>query len=238
MKVHIGCSGWNYRDWRGKFYPEKMSQKDWLNHYADKFDTVEVNNTFYKFPKDRTLGNWRDTVSSGFRFSLKGSRYISHMKKLGDVKESVRKFETAAGIMKRKLGCILWQLPGNLHRDDEKLEKFCQTLDVRHKHVIEFRHESWFNQNIYTILRNNKVSCCSISSPDFPEEMIVTGKTGYVRFHGKGKQWYDYHYSVKELQEWYKMIMDTGVREVFIYFNNDIGGNAPKNAMQMKELFG
>lgn len=237
MKVHIGCSGYNYKDWRGKFYPEKMAQKNWLEFYASVFDTVEINNTFYKFPRENTLNEWRDKVPSNFKFTLKGHRYITHRKKLKEVDRSISEFQDLTRFLKQTMGCFLWQLPGNLHRNDEKLNQFCQALDGRRKNVIEFRHESWFHEEVYAILRENKVICCSISSPDFPEEMIVTHKTGYLRFHGKGKNWYDYLYSDQELKEWYRQIQKTDLEEIFIYFNNDIHAHAPKNAKQLKDIF-
>lgn len=237
MKVNIGCSGYNYKDWRGEFYPEKMAQKNWLEFYASVFDTVEINNTFYKFPTENSLTQWHRIVPSNFRFTLKGHRYVTHRKKLNEVERPVSDFEDLTKFLKRKMGCLLWQLPGNLHRNDEKLEKFCKTLDGRRKNVVEFRHESWFDEAVYQILGENNVSFCAISSPEFPEEMITTNKTGYLRFHGKGKKWYDYLYSEKELEEWYKKIQKTDLEEVYIYFNNDIHANAPKNAAQLKKIF-
>lgn len=238
MKVHIGCSGYNYKDWREVFYPGKMTQKNWLEYYASVFDTVEINNTFYKFPTENTLKQWRDNVPSTFKFTLKGHRYITHRKKLKEVERSVSDFGDLTRFLKRKIGCLLWQLPSNLHRNDEKLIQFCQTLDGRRKNVIEFRHESWFHEEVYAILREHRVIFCSISCPDFSEELITTHKSGYLRFHGKGKNWYDYLYSEKELKEWYRQIQKTDLEEIFIYFNNDIHANAPKNAKQLKEIFG
>lgn len=237
MKVHIGCSGWNYKEWQGEFYPEKLAKKNWLEYYSEKFDTVEVNNTFYRFPKEEHLENWRETVPEDFLFTLKGSRYVSHMKKLKGVKESVQKFSDAAHLLKEKLGCILWQLPPNLHRNDEKLENFCKDLNSKDKNVIEFRHGSWYDQGVYEILSKHGVSFCAISSPEFSEEMITTNQIGYLRFHGKGKNWYDYLYSEKELEEWYQKIEKKDLKEIYIYCNNDINANAPKNALQLKELF-
>ncbi|MDT0675288.1 DUF72 domain-containing protein [Autumnicola musiva] len=239
MKVFIGCSGWNYKEWRGKFYPEKLAQKNWLEFYAEKFNTAEVNNTFYRFPKYTTLEKWKKTAPKSFNFTLKGSRYITQMKKLKDVEEPVKNFEEVADVMKTKLSCLLWQLPPNLHRNDEKLIKFCKTLKTSNKNVIEFRHESWFDEEVYEILRKNSVSFCSISASGFPGDMIVTRKkAAYVRFHGMGKDWYHYHYSKSELKEWYKKIKDCGAREVYVYFNNDVAANAPKNALELREMFG
>ena len=239
MKLFVGCSGWNYKDWKGKFYPEDIPKKDWLEYYMSVFNTVEVNATFYRLPKDSTLEKWKKSAYRiDFNFTLKGSRYVTHMKKLNEPEESIEKFEDAAAVMKTKLGCVLWQLPPSLHRDDQKLVEFCKALKGSNKNVIEFRHESWFDEEVYSILDKHKVSFCSISTPEFPEELILTGKVAYVRFHGKGKKWYDYDYSVDELKAWKKKIEDCGADEVYVYFNNDIGANAPKNARQLKEMFG
>ena len=237
MKAHIGCSGYNYKDWRGKFYPEKMPQRRWFDYYSSIFDTVEINNTFYKFPREKGLNNWRETAENDFQFTLKGHRYITHRKKLKDIAENVKQFEDLARLLKRNLGCILWQLPPNLKRNDEKLVQFCKDMDPAFKNVLEFRHESWYDKEVYEILKEHNVSFCSISSPEHPDDMIVTNDIGYVRFHGEAKDWYDYLYSEKELMEWYTKIKNSGAKEVYIYFNNDIHTNAPENARQLKELF-
>lgn len=221
----------------GKILSQETAKKKWLEYYAGVFNTVEVNNTFYRFPKDEVLENWRDTAPADFNFTLKGSRYITHMKKLNDVEDSIQKFYDAAGLLKRKLSCLLWQLPPNQHRDDEKLIQFCKTLDARRKNSIEFRHSSWFDPEVYNILKENSIGFCSISSPDFPEDLICTNKIGYLRFHGKGKNWYDYLYSEAELKEWYNKIKKAEVEQMYVYFNNDIGANAVKNARQLKKIF-
>ncbi len=238
MKLHIGCSGWNYEAWKGKFYPEELDSADWLEYYMGKFNSVEVNNTFYQLPEDSTLDEWkRSAYGKDFEFSLKGSRYVTHMKKLNDPSEGVEKFEQSAEIMKTKLGCILWQIPPNLHRDDERLENFCDTLSGKYTHVIEFRHQSWFHKEIYELLDDKGVSFCSISCPGLPEDLVVTGKVAYLRFHGKGKEWYDYDYSLKELKDWKDKLKESGANEAFIYFNNDIGAKAPVNASDFSGLF-
>ena len=237
MKVFIGCSGWNYKDWKGSFYPKDIPQKKWLEYYSSIFNTVEVNNTFYRLPKETTVENWKNTVPPGFNFTLKGSRYVTQMKKLIEIEDSVKTFEEVAAVLKSKLSCILWQLPPSLHRDDERLENFCKNLKPSNKNVIEFRHTSWFNTTTYDILKNYNISFCSISTPDFPEDMIITNEVGYVRFHGKAKNWYDYDYSQNELKEWHQKIKDCGAKEVYVYFNNDIAAKAPKNAKQLNDLF-
>jgi uncharacterized protein YecE (DUF72 family) len=215
-----------------------MPQRKWLEYYSNIFDTVEINNTFYRFPRENALKTWKDTVEKNFQFTLKGHRYVTHRKKLKEASESVRDFELLAKLLKKNLGCVLWQLPPNLHRNDEKLEKFCQTLDPTLKNVLEFRHDSWYDEEVYEILRKNKIIFSSISSPEFPDDLITTSKIGYLRFHGTGKDWYDHLYSETELQEWHKKIKDSRLKEIYIYFNNDIHAHAPENARQLREMFG
>lgn len=238
MKVHIGCSGYNYKEWRGPFYPQKMAQRKWLEYYSSIFDTVEINNTFYRFPTEKSLLNWKDTVQKNFQFTLKGHRYITHRKKLKEIGQSVQDFEALAKLLKKNLGCILWQLPPNLHRNDEKLDNFCHTLDPGFKNVLEFRHESWYVKEVYKILEKHDIIFSAISSPEFSDELITTSKIGYLRFHGTGRDWYDHLYTKDELKEWHKKITASGLKEIYIYFNNDIHAHAPKNAQELMELFG
>ncbi len=129
MKNYIGCSGFKYDDWKGLFYPKDLPEKKWLEYYAETFDSVEINSTFYQLPKEKTLDNWHERTPGNFRFSLKGSRYITHQKKLNDCRDAVKNFYQLAGRLKGKLGCILWQLPGNQHKDTDKLSNFFNMLN-------------------------------------------------------------------------------------------------------------
>ena len=192
---------------------------------------------FYRFPRDSNLMSWKETAPADFNFTLKGSRYVTHMKKLKDVSESVQDFQRAAHLLEDKLSCILWQLPPNLHRDDERLKNFCEVLNSEDKNVIEFRHLSWYHPEVYEILSSYNISFCSISSPDFPDDLITTNKLGYIRFHGEGKNWYDYYYASEQLKIWNHKILEAGLEEVYVYFNNDLGANAVENAMQLKKMF-
>lgn len=167
---------------------------------------------------------------------MKGSRYVTQMKKLKETEDSVKLFQQKSSILEANLGCILWQLPPNLPRNDKRLAEFCECLDVRKNHVLEFRHPSWFTEEVYTILKENHIGFCSISTPDFPENFIVTSTIGYLRFHGKGENWYDYDYSDEELKDWIQKIQESEVKQLFVYFNNDINAKAPKNALRFKEL--
>ena len=237
MEKRIGCSGYHYDDWKGDFYPKDLPKKKWIEYYAEHFDTVELNNTFYNLPEKKTFKNWYDRTPDNFEFTVKGSRYITHMKKLKDVKTSVDDFYDAISPLQEKTGCILWQLPGNLHKNTGKLKQFCQWLSKSYKNVIEFRHNSWFDEEVYDILRKYKVIFCMISAPgDLEENTLNTTDTSYLRFHGK-KEWYKYLYTEKELKSWKDRIESQDISGLYIYFNNDYDANSIKNARQIKEMF-
>ncbi len=241
MKVHIGCSGYSYDDWKESFYPNDLSQDEWLSFYAKEFDTVEINNTFYKFPEKDTLKKWVDQTPDDFLFSIKAHRFFTHMKKFNvdqSFREKLDNFQASLKPLKKRAGCVLWQLPGNLHKNISRLESLCQELDRDFIHALEFRHGSWFDQEVYDFMQKNNLVFCMLSAPDdLPEDTLATHSTAYVRFHGK-KQWYDYLYSEKELKEWSKRLKDLeSAEQVFVYFNNDKHGNAVKNAQTLKELY-
>ncbi|MFO7853442.1 MAG: DUF72 domain-containing protein [Bacteroidota bacterium] len=236
MEKFIGCSGFHYSDWKGKFYPEDISKDRWLEYYSQHFNSVEINNTFYKIPEKEALKSWLRQTPSGFKFSVKGSRYVTHMKKLKDSKTHVKRFYQAIDPLKEKLGAVLWQLPGNLHRNDKKIEAFCKELDNSINNVIEFRHISWFNREIYELLSSYDVAVCSLSAPgDLPDLFEDTPGKIYLRFHGK-EEWYRYHYSEKELREWSNKIRKSSAEICYVYFNNDYKAYAVENGIKMKEL--
>ncbi|MFO8029709.1 MAG: DUF72 domain-containing protein [Cyclonatronaceae bacterium] len=236
MKHHVGCSGFNYDDWEEAFYPKDIRKKDWLEYYATRFDTVEINSTFYHLPKEKTLDNWYDRTPGNFRFTLKGSRFITHQKKLNDPQEPVKKFQGLAARLKGKLGCILWQLPGNQTKDIGKLDTFCRTLGGDFRNVIEFRHNSWFDQEVYDVMNNYDVSFCMISAPgELREDAVKTSDLAYLRFHGK-EEWYKYLYSEKELKDWAEKIRQLNAQQVYAYFNNDQDANAPRNAADFRKI--
>ncbi|MEA1887019.1 MAG: DUF72 domain-containing protein [Bacteroidota bacterium] len=236
MEKFIGCSGFHYGDWKDKFYPEDISKDRWLEYYSQHFNSVEINNTFYKIPEKDALKSWIGQTPADFRFSVKGSRYITHMKKLKDSDIHVKKFYKAVDPLKEKLGAVLWQLPGNLHRNDKKIETFCKELDNSFTNVIEFRHISWFNKEIYELLSSYDVAVCSLSAPgDLPELFEDSAGKIYLRFHGK-EEWYRYHYSEKELEEWKNKIQKSSAEICYAYFNNDYKAYAVENGIKMKEL--
>lgn len=236
VKHYIGCSGFYYNDWAGKFYPEELNKKKWLEFYAENFDTVEINNSFYRMPKETTVQGWYDRTPENFLFTLKGSRYVTHVKRLKDVGESVAYFYHLADILAEKLGCILWQFPPSLKMDKERLVSFCKTLSPDYKNVIEFRHPSWFNEEAYDILRQYHTAYCIISAPaGLPEDTVTTADFAYIRFHGK-TNWYDYNYSDEQLIHWKNEMENLNTPEVFVYFNNDYNIRAVENARFLKQL--
>jgi uncharacterized protein YecE (DUF72 family) len=237
VKAWVGCSGYHYSHWKGNFYPVELKKKEWLGWYAERFNTVEINKTFYSLPKRETLIQWRDETPGGFLFTFKGSRYVTHMKKLQDAGEHVPKLYRALEPMGEKAGCVLWQLPGNLHKDLDRLEAFCRSLSRQYRNVIEFRHASWFDRDVEDILRNHGIAFCALSAPDdLPEDVRSTADFLYLRFHGKD-DWYRERYTREELGEWHERLVKQGGKECFVYFNNDYKAYAPENAETMKELF-
>lgn len=236
MKYYIGTSGFHYDDWKGEFYPEDLPQKEWLSYYAERFNTVEINNSFYKVPSRDTLRHWKDQTPVSFRFTMKGSRYVTHMKKLKDPKDGMNNFYKAIEPLQEKTKCVLWQLPGNLHYHPEKLEEMGKYASRDYLNVVEFRHDSWFNDECMEILEKNKLAYCMISAPDnLPELATKTMNTAYLRFHGK-KEWYRHLYTKKDLQKWLQKLGGVKPEEVYVYFNNDYEANAIKNARQLQEM--
>lgn len=236
--VHIGTSGWNYKHWKGEFYPQDVPQKKWLAYYVQHFETVEVNNTFYQLPEFNTFETWRDTVPTGFTFALKASRFITHMKKLKDPKPSSEKFFNRSERLEDKLGPILFQLPPGWQLNVERLTEFLQTIPSEHRYVFEFRNETWLTNEVYGLLRQHNVAFCiqDFRGKQSPRE--ITADFTYVRMHGPGAMAYMGSYSVAALKNWARQIESwrKGLKDVYVYFNNDIGGCAVKDAMKLREM--
>ncbi len=237
MERYVGCSGWHFKDWKERFYPEGLPQKEWLSYYAENFPAVEINNTFYKTPSEKTFQKWYRETPEDFRFSLKGSRYITHLKKLKEVGDYVKDFYKSIEPLQERVGCVLWQLPGNLKKNADKLRAFCQNLPKDPPSAIEFRHASWFDEEVRKILDEFGVIPCSVSSSfDIPERLDKSGKSVYIRFHGKGKERYKYFYDDEELQEWADAISECGAEKVFAFFNNDFYANGPMNGKRFMQM--
>lgn len=237
-KVHIGTSGWHYKGWFGSFYPEKLPAKDMLAFYAQHFDTVEINNSFYHLPSATTFDSWRDNSPEKFLFAVKGSRFITHMKKLKAPQASTRKFFLGAERLEQKLGPILLQLPPRWRVNPGRLEEFLKPLPKEHRYVFEFRDQSWLVKEVYDLLRKHNAAFCihDLSAQQTPLE--ITADFTYIRFHGPGEAKYSGSYSSQRLKKWAERI--NGWRKelltVYAYFNNDIGGCAVRNARDLLQL--
>jgi uncharacterized protein YecE (DUF72 family) len=235
-KFYIGCSGWSYQDWVGKFYPAGLKSGEWLAYYAQHFSTVEVNMSFYRFPFKNMLKGWYNKTPADFRFTLKANRLITHVKKLKGTEELLTSFYALADLLEEKLACILFQMPPSLTKDKDMktLESFLRSLSPDHKNVIEFRHKSWFCQEVYDLLSSHEAIFCILSVPNLPPDAVATGKIAYVRFHGTDS-WYNYDYGEEELRGWAQRIKPLK-RECFAYFNNDVNAYAPSDALKLQAM--
>jgi uncharacterized protein YecE (DUF72 family) len=235
-QYYLGTSGWHYDDWRGRFYPEKLPKAKWLEFYAQHFSTLELNNSFYHLPTEKAFKNWYDESPDDFIFAVKVSRFITHIKRLKDCDEAVDNFMSRAVILKEKLGPLLYQLPPGLHRDDDRLKSFLKMLPRGIRHVIEFRHKSWFEEDVFGILRKYNVGFCVFDMPKLMSPVTATAEFAYIRFHGSGSL-YSSRYSDKEMADWSKKIkrLTKKLKTVYIYFNNDVAGYAIENARTIRD---
>jgi len=234
----LGCSGYFYPGWKGKFYPKELKPKDWLKYYSEFFNTVEINSTFYHFPTEKNLKRLYRETPENFVFSVKVNRTITHYKKFKNAKDLIADFyKVCREGLREKLGCILFQLPPSYAYTRENLEKILENLNPEFKNVLEFRHLSWWNEEVFNTLKRENVTFCSVSAPNLPETLVETSEVVYVRFHGK-TSWYRYNYSEKELRNWAKRIKKSKAKEVFAYFNNDYNAYAPQNCLKLKDILG
>jgi uncharacterized protein YecE (DUF72 family) len=236
--VHIGTSGWNYKHWVGPFYPKDLPQKKWLAYYADHFDTVEVNNTFYQLPEFSTFTTWRETVPQEFTFAVKASRFITHMKKLSAPKSSSEKFFNRTERLEDKLGPILFQLPPGWQCNCERLAEFLDAIPSEGQYAFEFRNQSWLQKDVYDLLRQHNIAFCihDFRGQESPRE--ITSDFAYVRMHGPGEIAYAGSYPLAALRKWGQQIKDwqKDLKAIYVYFNNDFEGHAVKNALKLREL--
>ena len=238
--LRIGCSGFLYDHWRKNFYPEDLSKNYWLEYYSKHFSTVELNVTFYKLPDRETFSKWYLSTTEGFVFSLKGSRFITHIKKLKDCAEPVEAFFSRALLLKEKLGVILWQFPPSLTLDLERLEDFIELLEpYEMKNTFEFRNKTWINKKVVDLLKKKNVALCMADWPDFLDKLPLTANFVYIRRHGQEGS-YATEYSKELLNKDAKRIKVylRQKKDVFIYFNNDAFGYAPKNVSELVTLAG
>jgi uncharacterized protein YecE (DUF72 family) len=236
--VRIGCSGWIYQSWKGDFYPPRCPQRRWLEHYATQFDTVELNNTFYRLPKRDAVAAWVQRTPDDFLFTVKSSQYLTHMKRLTDMAQGVeRLWERLQPLAESpKMGPVLWQLPPNFKRDDARLEHALSHLPPGH-HAFEFRDPSWFADDVLALLREHRVALVIGDHPERPwQPHVLTSDFTLIRFH-HGHRGRRGNYSETELREWARRIADLRRdAAVFAYFNNDWEGFAPRNAARLQQL--
>lgn len=235
--ARIGTSGWNYRHWLGPFYPPGTRARDMLSHYAQRFETVEVNGTFYRLPSPETLAGWRDHVPEGFAFACKASRYITHMKKLNVDETATAPFLEAVGTLGPRLGPVLFQLPPRWRANPDRLDGFLALLPGGHRYVFEFRDETWFSDEIYDVLRRHGTAFCIYDLEGRTAPDVETGPFDYVRLHGPGEEAYRSAYDDAALDGWAAWIADRlgRGRDVYCYFDNDEAGHAPNDALRLRE---
>jgi uncharacterized protein YecE (DUF72 family) len=235
-RVLIGCSGWNYADWREIVYPRGLPQRRWLEHYAGLLRTVEVNNTFYRLPAREAVAAWAEQTPPDFVFAVKASRYLTHIKRLTTVGTGVARFYEGIEplIESRKLGPVLWQLPANFRCDLGRLESALEQLPSG-RHCFEFRHPSWFTERVYEILREGGAALVIGDDPERPfQTREITTDWTYVRFH-RGSRGRKGNYSSAELDTWRRRIARWRSRvDVYAYFNNDWSAYAVKNALELR----
>jgi uncharacterized protein YecE (DUF72 family) len=235
--VRVGCSGWNYAHWRERVYPKGLPPARWLEHYATLFDTVEVNSTFYRLPRREAVARWvEEQTPEDFLFSVKASRYLTHLKRLTDLGQGIERFYERIEPLVRtpKMGPVLWQLPGNFRRDDDRLASALERLPPG-RHCFEFRHETWFVPEVYELLRARGAALVIGDHPQRPfQTHELTADWTFVRFH-YGSRGRNGNYSDSELEEWHARLAEWRTRvEVYAYFNNDWRGFAVRNALWLR----
>ncbi|TDO83107.1 uncharacterized protein YecE (DUF72 family) [Flavobacterium chryseum] len=227
--ILIGCSSYNNRFWKGIFYPENLPTSKWFDYYCQHFDTYEMNGTFYKAPTIRVMENWYNKVPDHFIFSVKAPKEITHIKKFIDCAEQLSDFYKVCETgLKEKLGPILFQFPPSYDFTTERLHNIINSMDTNFQNVIEFRHKSWWNNEVFESLKFNKITFCSVSYPGLPEDVLTDFPLTYIRFHGNTKLFYS-RYSSEELENVKEKIRD---KSGFVYFNNTASDAGILNALE------
>jgi uncharacterized protein YecE (DUF72 family) len=237
--VYIGTSGWSYKGWQKNFYPKDVPAARHFDFYATQFSTVEINLTFYRLPTPNMVKGWKEKAPKGFVYALKGSRFITHMKKLRNLNGGLKNYFDRIKPLKKQTGVILWQLPGILKLDLDRLGAFLRQLPKSYRHAVEFRHPSWLTPETFALLRKHKAAHVSLSSQNMPMDLTVTANLVYIRFHGlAGGAAHDY--TRQELEPWAEHIREQARlgRKVFVYFNNDLNVRAPANAKLLMQMVG
>jgi uncharacterized protein YecE (DUF72 family) len=235
--LRIGCSGWAYKDWRGPFYPEGLKPRDQLAYYATRFDTAEINASFYRLPSEAAVQGWREGAPDGFLFAWKASRFLTHNKKLNEPEESLALILGRMAGLQEKYGPVLFQLPPMLRLNAPRLAHFLGLLPRDRRHTIEFRHPSWYEAEVFAMLADHDVALCISDHHDAPSPWEATASWVYVRGHGPGGHYWG-RYAPEALRAWAERVAawrGQG-RDVFCYFDNDIKAAAPADAQALKDL--
>ena len=236
-RIHIGTSGWHYRHWVGTFYPPKCPASQMFAFYQQYFDTVELNNTFYRLPTVEAFKAWRDAAPRGFCFAVKGSRFLTHNKKLKEPEQALQNLLPRAELLGSKLGPILFQLPPKWKVNVERLEQFLQVLPKYNRYAFEFREPSWNREEVYAVLRRHNAAYCTYELAGFQTPLLLTANFAYIRLHGPGGK-YQGCYTAERLAEWAEQITawSRALKQIYVYFDNDDSGYAPRNALELKQL--
>lgn len=239
-EIRIGASGYHYKHWRGPFYPERLAQIKMFEFYAARFDTVELNTTFYRLPPKTAVREWRENSPAGFLFAAKGSRFITHMKKLKDPVPALDRYFDHIGGLSEKLGPIVFQLPPFWHTDLERLRDFLAALPTGRRYSFEFRDPTWHRDDVYAVLEQHNAAFCSFDIAGFQSPVLLTADFAYVRLHGPGPGPYQGSYSRPTLEQWAERVRTwaSRLKSVYIYFDNDASAFAVENAIQLRALTG
>jgi len=230
MNLHVGTSGYSYKEWKGSFYPEKIPAKEMLRYYAERLSTVEINATFYRMPQPSMLENWKEQVPGTFRFSLKASQRITHFKRLNETDEETKYFLETASVLGEQLGVVLFQLPPNMKKDLPRLETFLAQLPPATRAAFEFRHPTWFDDDVLDLLRSQNRSLVVSDTDDMPTTHIdKTADWGYLRLRRV-------NYAEENLAEWLGRIRDQNWNQTFVFFKHEDEGTGPKLAAQFLRL--
>lgn len=230
MNLYVGTSGYSYKEWKGTFYPKDLPDKQMLRFYGERFRTVEINNTFYRMPKASVLEAWASEVGADFRFVLKASQRITHMQRLKDAGDSVSYLLEVAGALKERLGPLLFQLPPNLKKDVPRLRDFLALLPTKRRAAFEFRHQSWFDEEVFGLLRDNQAALCIAEAEgDLEVPFVATADWGYLRLRLP-------EYSDADLKMWLKRVRQQDWQDAFVFFKHEDEGKGPRMAKRFLDL--
>jgi uncharacterized protein YecE (DUF72 family) len=234
-RIHIGCSGWYYWHWKGNFYPSDVPPGQYFSIYQEHFETVELNAPFYSWPTISSVKTWIRQAKPGFVYTIKVCELITHIERFERSKILIEDFGYIADLLGPQMGCFLFQLPPSVYYNPYMLQSILAQLDPRHRNVVEFRHKSWWNLDVFNAFKAAGAIFCSCSGPRLPDELVCTADDIYIRFHGI-EQWYRHDYSDDELMVWTERIRRSGAKTIWAYFNNDRDGHSIKNAKRLAEL--